>query len=208
MTHNDFRNICRTTFERRPASRCVINVRERVARGGSEREFCRSSDLLKRERRRGRGSAGGVRKSIFTFLDRHRFIRHVGGRRRIERVSGGSSHLVPSCGLLPFEAMLRCEGPLNPPETRTLRPVPAKDPRSLGPLNIDTETKTPRRPYVPCPSPPDEGNRQMNSIALFISDYTRVYSFTRSASIKFKLDDRVFNLRITLNSFNAALSVG
>lgn len=137
---------------RRPASRCVINVRGWQGAGAREREFCRSSDRFRRRREKRRENRRVRRrgeKIHFHILDRHRFIRHVGGRRRIERVSGGSSHLAPSCGPLPFEGMLRCEGPLNPPETRTLRPVPAKDPRSLGPLNIDTETKTPRRPCVP-----------------------------------------------------------
>lgn len=135
-------------FRRRPASRCVINVRE----GAGAKKFCRSNERRKT-------AEGGVRKSIFTFQTVGSVYKTRGWKKG--RLNGGWSHLVPGCGqVLAFEGKPRREGLLNPPETRTLRPVPAKDPRPLfGPLNIDTAAKTPRRPYVFPPYLPSTTSR-------------------------------------------------
>ena len=64
------------------------------------------------------------------------WVEEAEGRERWDR----SSHLVLSLVYIHdhLEGLL-----LNPPETCTLRPVWAKDPRTLGPLKIDPETKTP-----------------------------------------------------------------
>lgn len=121
---------------------------------GRERKSFVGRTIALEERRK--TAEGGVRKSIFTFQTAGSVYKTR--RWKKGRLSGGSSHLVPGCGqVLAFEGIPRREGLLNPPETRTLRPVPAKDPRPLfGPLNIDTAAKTPRRPYVfPPPSVDD-----------------------------------------------------
>lgn len=145
-------------------------------RGRERKKFCRSNGRARRTMEKRRKE--GWENSIFTFQT----VGSVYKTRRWKkgRLSGGSSHLVPGCGqVLEFEGIPRREGLLNPPETRTLRPVPAKDPRPLfDHLNIDTAAKTSRRPYVfpPCHRRRPRGsNRRMNSTALFTPDYVRVY---------------------------------
>lgn len=139
--------------ERRPASRCVINLSEGA--GGGDKVLSVEQPRSKEEEKH--GCARGVRKSIFAFRPLSIYIRHVGGEKGgRERTSGEPSHLVPQvAGARSYHAegsMPRREGILNPPETRTLRPVPAKDPRTPGPLNIDAGAKTSRRPFLlsPC----------------------------------------------------------
>jgi len=131
------------SLERRPASRCVINSSGRGRERFVGRAFARTREVR------------GARKSIFARLDRRRFVRHVGGERRA--AGNRAIWCAPGCGGPMHSPCPAARGGcvLNPlrrerereRRARTLRPVPAKDPRAPGPLNIDTGgTKTPRRP--------------------------------------------------------------
>lgn len=94
---------------------------------------------------RSRRTRGGLRNP-FSRLDRRRFADDtwVGNEPSGSRSDPGP--IAPKEGMLPPR-----EGLLNPPpETRTLRPVPAKDPRTLGPLKIDAAPRRHRgAPRVP-----------------------------------------------------------
>jgi len=134
------------SFSRRqPASRYVINVR-----GESEKVLSVEQSLSKRKKCWER-NARGVRN--FHVLD-HRFIRHVGGRRRVEHISGGLSHLVPGCGLLPFEGMLR-RGSFKSTRDTHLETCPGQEPSTAWPFKHRHQSKDTEAPLHPLciPSP-------------------------------------------------------
>lgn len=181
---------------RRPASRCVINVRERATRGRERKSFVGRTTALEERRKT---AEGGVRKSIFTFQTAAPVYKTR--RWKKGRLSGGSSHLVLQVMARSYrsKACPRREGLLKSTRDTHLETCPGQGPSTAFWPFKSTPLRRHRGALTSFPRafrrrPRGSNRRRMNSTALFIPNYARVYSFIRSASIKLRLDDRVFNL--------------
>jgi len=163
---------------------------------GRERKSFVGRTIALEERRK--TAEGGVRKSIFTFQTAGSVYKTR--RWKKGRLSGG---IEPSGSRLRPGPSVRRHTPswgsFKSTRDTHLETCPGQGPSTaFWPFkhrHCCEDTEAPLRLSPAFRRRPRGSNRRrMNSTALFTPDYVRVYSFIRSASIKLRLDDRVFNL--------------